>query len=280
MYAFEFAGRFPELFSFLASGFIQRAILTGVFVGTASGVLGVFLVLRRYALIGHGLTHVAFGGVAIGLLFSAQPFWWSLAVTVLSSVGILKLQERVKMHADVAIGIVSAVGMAAGIIIASAAGGYNVDLMSYLFGSILTISKSEFWVSIAVSAVVIGFIVAAYHDLFAVTFDEESARTMGVRVNFYNYFFTVVSAVVVVVGMRVVGLLLISSLVILPAVTSLQLSRTFSWCLVLSACVAVLSVLGGIFFSYHLSLPSGGTIVAVNFLLFLLAYVYRAVSGR
>ena len=280
MHAFGFAGGFPELFSFFQYGFIQRAILTGIFVGGASGVLGVFLVLRRYALIGHGLTHVAFGGVAVGLLFSSQPFWWALVVTMLSSMGILKLQERVKMHADVAIGIVSAVGMAAGLIIASVAGGYNVDLMSYLFGSILSISVDEFWVSIVVSLVVIGFIVAAYHDLFAVTFDEESARTMGVRVGFYNYFFTIVSAVVVVVGMRVVGLLLISSLVILPAVTSLQLSKTFSKCLVISAVVAVLSVLGGIFFSYHLSLPSGGAIVAVNFLLFLLSYAYRAISGR
>ncbi|MBN1880839.1 MAG: metal ABC transporter permease [Deltaproteobacteria bacterium] len=280
MHAFGFAGGFPELFSFLEYGFIQRAIFTGIFVGVASGVLGVFLVLRRYALIGHGLTHVAFGGVAVGLLFSSQPFWWALVVTVLSSVGILKLQERVKMHADVAIGIVSAVGMAAGLIIASVAGGYNVDLMSYLFGSILSISMGEFWVSIVVSAVVIGFIAAAYHDLFAVTFDEESARTMGVRVGFYNYFFTVISAVVVVVGMRVVGLLLISSLVILPAITSLQLSRTFSRCLILSAVVAVISVLGGVFLSYHLRLPSGGAIVAVNFLLFLLAYIYRAVSGR
>jgi zinc transport system permease protein len=280
MDAFGFAGGFPELFSFLEYGFIQRAILTGIFVGAACGVLGVFLVLRRYALIGHGLTHVAFGGVAVGLLFSAQPFWWALSITVLSSVGILKLQERVKMHADVAIGIVSAVGMAAGLIIASMAGGYNVDLMSYLFGSILSVSIDEFWVSIGVSVVVIGFILATYHDLFAVTFDEESARTMGVRVNFYNYFFTVVSAVIVVVGMRVVGLLLISSLIILPAVTSLQLSRTFSRCLVFSTVVAVLSVMGGIFLSYHLSLPSGGAIVAVNFLLFLFAYVYRAVSGR
>jgi zinc transport system permease protein len=258
-----------ELFTY---GFIQRAMLTGLFVGTACAVLGVFMVLRRYALIGHGLTHVAFGGVAVGLLFGGQPFWAALAVTLLSSFGILKLQERVKIYADVAIGIVSAVGMAVGVVIASIAGGFNVDLMSYLFGSILTIGKTEFVVSVAISCTVIVFILLFYHDLFAMTFDEESARAMGIRVGRYNYFFAAVSAVVVVVGMRVVGLLLVAALMILPATTSLQLSRTFRGSLIISALAAVLSVVGGIVISFWLDLPSGGTIVLVNFVLFLASF--------
>ncbi len=258
-----------ELFTY---GFIQRAILTGIFVGTACAVLGVFLVLRRYALIGHGLTHVAFGGVAVGLLFGRQPFWAALGVTILSSFGILKLQERMKIYADVAIGIVSAVGMAVGIVIASIAGGFNVDLMSYLFGSILTIGMTEFVVSIVISCVVIVFILLFYHDLFAMTFDEESARTLGIKVDRYNYFFAAVSAFVVVVGMRVVGLLLVAALMILPATTSLQISRTFRGSLVISAVVAVISVVVGIVVSFWLDLPSGGAIVLVNFVLFMLAF--------
>jgi zinc transport system permease protein len=258
-----------ELFTY---GFIQRAILTGIFVGTACAVLGVFLVLRRYALIGHGLTHVAFGGVAVGLLFGRQPFWAALIVTLLSSFGILKLQERMKIYADVAIGIVSAVGMAVGIVIASIAGGFNVDLMSYLFGSILTIGMSEFIVSIVISCIVIVFILLFYHDLFAMTFDEESARTMGIKVDRYNYFFAAVSAFVVVVGMRVVGLLLVAALMILPATTSLQVSRTFRGSLIISALAAVISVVVGIVISFWLDLPSGGTIVLVNFALFILAF--------
>jgi zinc transport system permease protein len=258
-----------ELFSY---GFIQRAILTGVFVGTACAVLGVFLVLRRYALIGHGLTHVAFGGVAVGLLFSRQPFWVTLAITLLAGIGILKMQQRVKIYPDVAIGIVSAVGMAVGIVIASVAQGFNVELMSYLFGSILTIGKTEFIVSIVISALVISFVLLFYHDLFAMTFDEEAARAMGIGVDRYNYFFTAVSAFVVVVGMRVVGLLLVSALIILPAVTSLQISRTFRGSLIVSALTAVISVIGGIVISFWLDLPSGGTIVLVNFVLFLLAF--------
>jgi zinc transport system permease protein len=258
-----------ELFSY---GFIQRAILTGVFVGTACAVLGVFLVLRRYALIGHGLTHVAFGGVAIGLLFSSQPFWVTLIVTLLAGIGILKMQQRVKIYADVAIGIVSAVGMATGIVIASVAKGFNVDLMSFLFGSILTIGKTEFIVSIVVSVSVIAFVLLFYHDLFAMTFDEEAARAMGIGVDRYNYFFVVVSAFVVVVGMRVVGLLLVSALIILPAVTSLQVSRNFRASLVIAAAAAAFSVVAGIVISFWLDLPSGGTIVLVNFVLFLLAF--------
>jgi len=258
-----------ELFTY---GFIQRAMLTGLFVGTACAVLGVFLVLRRYALIGHGLTHVAFGGVAVGLLFGGQPFWAALAVTLLSSFGILKLQERVKVYADVAIGIVSAVGMAVGVVIASIAGGFNVDLMSYLFGSILTIGKTEFVVSAVISSIVIVFILLFYHDLFAMTFDEEAARAMGIRVDRYNYFFAAVSAFVVVVGMRVVGLLLVAALMILPATTSLQLSRTFRGSLIIAALAAILSVVAGIVISFWLDLPSGGTIVLVNFVLFLIAF--------
>ncbi len=256
----------------LTYGFIQRGILTGIFVGTACAVLGVFLVLRRYALIGHGLTHVAFGGVAVGLLFGRQPFWAALVVTLLSSFGILKLQERMKIYADVAIGIVSAVGMAVGIVIASVAGGFNVDLMSYLFGSVLTIGMSEFIVSVVISCIVIVFILLFYHDLFAMTFDEESARTMGIKVDRYNYFFAAVSAVVVVVGMRVVGLLLVAALMILPATTSLQVSRTFRGSLIISALAAAISVVAGIMISFWLDLPSGGTIVLVNFVLFILAF--------
>jgi zinc transport system permease protein len=258
-----------ELFTY---GFIQRAMLTGLFVGTACAILGVFLVLRRYALIGHGLTHVAFGGVAVGLLFGGQPFWAALAVTLLSSFGILKLQERAKLYADVAIGIVSAVGMAVGVVIASIAGGFNVDLMSYLFGSILTIGKMEFVVSVAISCIVIVFILLFYNDLFAMTFDEESARTMGIGVDRYNYFFAAVSAFVVVVGMRVVGLLLVSALMILPATTSLQVSRTFRSSLIIAALAAAVSVVAGIVISFWLDLPSGGTIVLVNFVLFLISF--------
>ena len=260
------------MFDLLQYGFIQRAILTGIFVGTACAVLGVFLALRRYALVGHGLAHVAFGGVAIGLLLGGKPFWAVLVVTLFASIGILKLQERAKVHADVAIGIVSAVGMAAGVVIAGVAGGFNVDLMSYLFGSILTIGKEEFWASVVISVLVVFFIVYFYHDLFAMTFDEESAVVMGINVGRYNYFFAGTAAFVVVVGMKVVGLLLVSALIILPAVTSLQVSKTFRGSIILAAVFVIISVISGIFVSYYFDLPSGGTIVLINFLLFLVCY--------
>ncbi len=272
MFDSEFLRWVFALFDFLRYDFILRALLTGIFVGSACAVLGVFLVLRRYALIGHGLTHVAFGGVAVGLLFGGSPFWSALVVTILSSIGILKLQQRVKIHADVAIGIVSAVGMAMGIIIASTAQGFNIDLMSYLFGSILTIGPNEFWVSLFISIVIIVFILLFYHKLFAMTFDAETAMVMGINVERYNYFFAVVTAILIVVGMRLVGLLLVSALIILPAVTSLQVSRSFKGSLVTAAGTAIISVFFGIFTSYHLDLPTGGTIVMINFFLFLLAF--------
>jgi len=255
----------------LQNDFIIRALFTGIFVGTACANLGVFLVLRRYALLGHGLTHVAFGGVAVGMLFSAQPFWSALVITALSSLGMLKLQEKARIHPDVAIGIVSAVGMAVGVVIASVAGGFTVDLMSYLFGSILTISPEEFWISLFISVLIIGFIAAFYHDLFALTFDEDSALAIGIKVKRFNVFFALISAVTIVIGMRVVGLLLISALIILPAVTSLQLSRSFRGSLLIATASVVVSVVAGIMISYFYDLPSGGTIVLLNFGLFLAA---------
>jgi zinc transport system permease protein len=276
----EFLAYIVDSFDFFRYGFIQRALLTGIFVGTASAVLGVFLVLRRYALIGHGLSHVAFGGVAVGLIFGNQPFWITLFITILSSIGILKLEKRVRMHADVAIGIVSAVGMAAGIIIASVVGGFNVDLMSYLFGSILAVGVGEFWASLFISILVLIFIFSFYHDLFALTFDGESAQAMGINVERYDYFFAVTTAVVVVVGMRVVGLLLVTALIILPAVTSLQVSKTFKGTILMAVVSVVFSVMLGVVLSYFLDFPTGGTIVLVNFFFFVCAFgVKKLVRG-
>jgi zinc transport system permease protein len=260
-----------DILDYLKYGFIQRALLAGCFVGLLCSVLGVLLVLRRLSLIGDGLAHVTFGSVALGLVFKVYPLYISIPVVMLSSVGILKLMEKARIYGDAAIGVVSALGIAGGVILASVAGGFNVDLFSYLFGNILAISDTEVMISIVLSLLVLLLIYVYYHEIFSITFDEEFARASGINTKKINAMLVLLAAVTVVLAMNVVGILLVSALLILPAVTALQLARGFRNTLVIAGLTAVCSVVAGIFSSLMLNLPTGAAIVMVNLLLFLVA---------
>jgi zinc transport system permease protein len=260
-----------DILDYLKYGFIQRALLAGCFVGLLCSVLGVLLVLRRLSLIGDGLAHVTFGSVALGLVFKVYPLYISIPVVMLSSVGILKLMEKARIYGDAAIGVVSALGIAGGVILASVAGGFNVDLFSYLFGNILAISDAEVMVSIVLSLFVLLLIYVYYHEIFSITFDEEFARASGIDTKKINAMLVLLAAVTVVLAMNVVGIMLVSALLILPAVTALQLARGFRNTLVIAGLTAVSSVVAGIFSSLMLNLPTGAAIVMVNLLFFLVA---------
>jgi zinc transport system permease protein len=264
-----------ELIDFLSYGFIQRAMITGFFIAVLCSFLGFFLVLRRLSLIGDGLAHVAFGSVAVALFLRTFTLYVSIPVVMLSSLGILKLIEKARLHGDAAIGIVSSLGIATGILLASLAGGFNIDLFSYLFGNILAISYEEMILSILLSGAVLLFIFFFYHDLVSVTFDEESARTAGVKTRRINTLLFLLTAVTVVLAMKAVGIMLTSALLILPAVISLQVSKGFRTSLLISSLVSVTSIVGGIFISFWLNLPTGATIVLVNFLIFLTAFANK-----
>jgi zinc transport system permease protein len=260
-----------DILDYLKYGFIQRALLAGCFVGLLCSVLGVLLVLRRLSLIGDGLAHVTFGSVALGLVFKVYPLYISIPVVMLSSVGILKLMEKARIYGDAAIGVVSALGIAGGVILASVAGGFNVDLFSYLFGNILAISDAEVMVSIVLSLFVLLLIYVYYHEIFSITFDEEFARASGIDTKKINAMLVLLAAATVVLAMNVVGIMLVSALLILPAVTALQLARGFRNTLVIAGLTAVSSVVAGIFSSLMLNLPTGAAIVMVNLLFFLVA---------
>ncbi|MCX5857596.1 MAG: metal ABC transporter permease, partial [Deltaproteobacteria bacterium] len=223
-----------DILDYLKYGFIQRALLAGCFVALLCSVLGVLLVLRRLSLIGDGLAHVTFGSVALGLVFKVYPLYISIPVVMLSSVGILKLMEKARIYGDAAIGVVSALGIAGGVILASVAGGFNVDLFSYLFGNILAISDAEVMVSIVLSLFVLLLIYVYYHEIFSITFDEEFARASGIDTKKINAMLVLLAAVTVVLAMNVVGIMLVSALLILPAVTALQLARGFRNTLVIA----------------------------------------------
>jgi len=228
-------------------------------------------VLRRLSLIGDGLAHVTFGSVAIGMVFKIYPLYISIPVVMLSSLGILRLTEKARIYGDAAIGVVSSLGIAGGIILASVAGGFNVDLFSYLFGNILAVSDTEVVISVVLSLLVLLLIYLYYHELFSITFDEEFARASGVRTGKINAMLVLLTAMTVVLAMNVVGIMLVSALLILPAVTALQLARGFAHAMLIAALAGVCSVVAGVCGSLMLNLPTGAAIVMVNLLFFLVA---------
>ncbi len=267
-----------EIIQILQYSFIQKAFIAGSFVAITCSALGLFLVLRKMSLIGDGLSHVSFGAIALGLFFGFYPFYVAVPVVVLASILILKISEKARIYGDAAIGIVSAVGVAGGVILASFSGGFNVDLFSYLFGNILAISTTEAVLSVVLSFIVLLIIIFFYWDLFSATFDEEYAKTTGIKINFINNLLTVLTAITVVLSIKVVGIMLVSALLILPAVTALQISRNFKTALFLGGLFSFVSVVAGVVLSYVLDSPAGATIVMINALFFALAFFWKKIS--
>jgi zinc transport system permease protein len=268
-----------EIFNY---GFVQRAIIAGVLIAAICSLLGVFLVLRRFSLIGDGLAHITFGSVAVVLLIGISPFYVTLAalpIVMISSLVILKLTSTKRIQGDAAIGIVSSIGIAAGIILTSLSGGYNVDLFSYLFGNILTVNQTELILSFIVFLIVVATVIFFYHDLFAITFDEELARSMGIKTKKINIILFLLTALAAVLAMKVAGIMLVSAMLILPPLTALQLSISFRMTLIASLIFSVISVISGILISFLLNLPAGGTIVLINVAILFLVFGIKKIPA-
>jgi len=259
-------------------GFVQRAMLAGSLISVLCSVLGVFLVLRRMSLIGDGLAHVTFGSAAMALamkLYSASSLLISIPVVLLSSLGILKLMEKGRLSGDAAIGIVSAAGIAAGIILASIGGGYNVDLLSYLFGNILSITFEEVCIAVVLFVVVMVMLLLFYNDLVAVTLSEELAKVSGVPTRLISSVLVCLTALSVVLAMKLVGIMLITALLVIPAASALQVARSFKICVLLAGLQGVVSVLAGIVISFQFNLPTSASVVVLNLVLFMVACLVR-----
>jgi len=264
--------------AFLTYGFLQRALLAGVFVAIACALLGVFLILRRDAMIGHGIAHVTFAGVALGLLLNIMPLAMALAVAVLTALGIMRLKERAGLYGDTAIAIFSSVGFALGILIVTLAHSFNVDLFGYLFGEILAISTSEVLLSVVLAIIVVLIVILNYHKFMYVTFDREAAKASGIKVGHLDVVLTVLTAVTIVLGMKVVGILLVSALVVIPAAAGLQLAANFKQAILLSSVVAVISMVLGLFFAFYFDLPASGSIVILSFFFFVLSFLFKKIK--
>lgn len=259
----------------LAFSFVQRALLAGVFVAAGSGLLGVFLVLRRVSMVGDGLSHFAFGTIGLALFLGWAPLALALPLVALASLAVFLLPGRAAMFGDAAIGMVSAVGIATGVLLASLGGGFDIDLFSYLFGDILAVSPRECGLAVGLALAVAAVVAWFYPDLFAMTYDEAAARVAGIRVGRMTRILSVLTALMVTLGIRVTGTMLVSSLLIFPAVIALQVCRSFRATLILSASVGVASVAGGLLLSLGLDTPAGASIVLLQAAGFVLSLAIR-----
>ena len=265
-----------DILELLKYGFVQRAIISGLFTAFLCSTLGIFLVLRKLSLIGDGLAHVTLTGVALGLLLKIYPLYVSIPITLISSYGILKIKEKTKLSGDAAIGVISSAGIAMGIIIASIAGGFNVDLFSFLFGNILTISEKEMYLSIGLSLFVMAVIFFYYHQILSITFDEELAKVTGVNTKKINTIIIFLTALTVVISMKIVGIILVSSFLILPGISALQIAKSFKSAILISCLFGFLSVLFGIIISFIINIPSGATIVLTSLCFFIFSIIARS----
>jgi len=263
----------------LSYTFLVRAVVVGLLVSLCASLLGVSLVLKRYSMIGDGLSHVGFGALAIATAMNLAPLTVSIPVVVLAAFLLLRISENSKIKGDAAIALISTSALAIGVIVISVTTGMNTDVCNYMFGSILAMSHADVQLSVALSAVVILLFVLFYNKIFAVTFDETFSRAVGTRAGVYNMLLAILTAITIVLGMRMMGAMLISALIIFPALTSMRICKRFKTVVICSAAVSVTCFFIGVVLSYWYSLPTGASVVAVNIIAFLLFSAANLLKG-
>jgi zinc transport system permease protein len=254
----------------LAYDFMQRAFAAGLIIGIICASLGVFLVLKRLSLIGDGLAHAAFGGVALGLFLRVNPILSALVAAVLSALWTYRLQSKTRLYGETAIGIMIAAGLGLGVVLISFARGFTTDLFSILFGSILTVTPFDLWLILGLGVLVLCCIFLFYKELVFLCFDEEGARAAGIPVARLNILLNVLTAITIVISIRLVGILLVSALIVVPAAAGLRMGKSFAQAIWYSIVVSLLAVIVGLVSSYYFGLAAGGAIVLASVLLFII----------
>ncbi|MET8969006.1 metal ABC transporter permease [Streptomyces hydrogenans] len=265
---------------FLEPAFMQRALLAAVLVGITAPAVGIYLVQRRQALMGDGIGHVAMTGVGLGFLMSANPVWMATLVAVAGAVVMELIRAYGKTRGDLALALLFYGGMAGGVMLIQVGGGSNANLLSYLFGSLSTVSSEDVTAIAVLAAFVILVTVGLRRQLFAVSQDEEFARVTGLPVRLLNLLIAVTAAVTVTVAMRVVGLLLVSALMVVPVAAAQQLSKSFKATFVLSVATGVVVTLAGTVTTYYADVPPGATIVLYAIGVFVLLTLLAAPLAR
>ena len=260
--------------------FILRAFVVGILVALCAALLGVPLVLKRYSMIGDGLSHVSFGALSIALACGWAPLPVSIPAVILAALGLLRMTEKSRMGADAAIAVVSASALAIGVVVTSLTTGMTTDVDSFMFGSILAMDRADVALSVVLCAAVLVLYILFYHRLFAITFDESFSRATGVRVGLYNTILSVLTALTIVLGMRMMGAMLISSLIIFPALTAMRLFKSFRGVVICAGVSSVACFCVGLTASFVLSTPVGASVVVTDLAVFLAACLIQWVRKR
>ena len=263
------------LFDIIQYGFMQRALISAIAISVICSIVGLFLVLKRQSLFGDALAHVTFGGISLGLFIGIYPLWTAYIVAILSAVGVNKLRESTKIPPDSSIAVLLTSGLAIGVILISISGGFTVNLYSILFGNILLVSNDDVIIILITDAIVIPVIYIFYKKLILITYDEKQAKVSGLNVTWINTLFFILASITIIASIRLVGVLLISSLIVIPNITALMLGKGFKKTIFISCAISIFSVVSGIVISYYLNLAPSGTMVLIMISMFLVTIIAK-----
>lgn len=266
-----------EIFSY---SFLRTPLIVGILVSLCAALLGSVLVLKRFSMIGDGLSHVGYGALCVAAAAGIAPLKIAIPVVIIAAFFLLRISRNSRINGDSAIALISGTAIAVGVLTVKLAGNVNIDVGSYMFGSIVAVNKSDVIISIVLSAVVLLLYVIMHNGIFSVTFDESFAKATGTKVSFYNTVVAILTAVTIVVGMRLMGAILISSLLIFPSLTAMRFFRSFRGVVICSAAVSAIGFFLGFVAAYRFDLPTGASVVAVNAIFFVLFSIAGKIKQR
>jgi zinc transport system permease protein len=268
-----------DILSLLQAGFVQRAFIISIIIAVLCSFLSIFIVLKKISLIGDGLAHTAFGGIALGYYLNFIPLWIAGITVVLGSLGITKAIRSTRISSDAAVAVFLQLGLAGGIVLISVARGFGISLESLLFGSVLLVDYGQITIALVIAAITLGILFLFFKEIVYVTFDETQARAAGIRTWFFDYLISVLSGIVVIVAIPIVGILLISSLLVLPALTGTQIAKSFRQTVILSPIIGLVTVSVGLLLSLIINSAPGGTIVLTGIAILAIAFAAKRIQG-
>jgi len=260
--------------------FMQRALISGIAISISCSLIGLFLILKRFSLFGDAMSHVAFGGIALGLFLKSNPIWVSLIVSIIGALAIIKLNSSKRIYSDSSISVLLSLGLAMGLVLISLSGGFSIDITSYLFGSILLVNIEETWSTVVLSVIVIAFVILYYKKLIYLVFNEEQALVNGINTVVLNILFITLATIAIVMSIRLIGVLMVSSLLIIPNVSSLLLGYGFKKTILFSICFSLISVILGIILAYEWNITPSGMIVITSAGIFFGVNVLKLFSSK
>lgn len=271
---------FKDVITILSFDFVQRAFLGGLLISLCCALLGVTLVLKRFSMIGDGLSHISFGALAVSTVLGISPMKFTVPVVIIAAILLLKIRNNSNINGESAIAMISVSSLAIGVLLVSNTTGGNADIYNYMFGSMLALKNSDVAIVAILSLAILLIYILTYNKMFVSTFDEKFAKSVGINTSFYNSFIAVLSALVIVTGIKMIGSMLISALIIFPALTAMKVFKTFKTVVVCSVVVSILNFLFGMIISVILDTPSGATIVVTDVIIYVLFGIFSKILNK